>query len=135
VLIYVNYFTDTVGFDYRDLLYVAILIIFWRTKFSFIVRRRRKHVWPAILGYFLIGLFIYFAENIGSFFNAWRYSYQLGHWKLVDPGKISSWSLLVIVTIVIAVELQRVCSKRFHLVDITQPVEHVGAKSTTQEND
>jgi uncharacterized membrane protein YoaT (DUF817 family) len=128
-LIYLNYFTDTLSFDYRDFLYVAILIIFWKTKFTFVIRTRR-HIWPAVLGYFLIGLFIYLAENIGSFFGAWRYSYQLSQWKLVDPGKISSWSLLIIVTVVIAIELQRLCAQRFHLTDIT-----AAAEAVTVENE
>jgi uncharacterized membrane protein YoaT (DUF817 family) len=104
-LIYLNFFTNVRIYDYRDWLYVLIILVFWRVKFGFTARVRR-HEWPAILGFFLIGLFIYFAENIGSFFNAWRYSYQLSHWRLVDAGKISSWVLLIIVTIVIVIELQ-----------------------------
>lgn len=105
-LIYVNFFTDTRWFDFRDLLYIGIILVFWRAKFSFVVRQKR-HSWSVILAYFLIGLFIYFAENIGSFLGAWRYSYQLSHWQLVDVGKISSWVLLIIVTITIVIELQR----------------------------
>ena len=108
-LIYLNFFTDTHGLDYRNLLYVLILVLFWRTRFSFKVKKQR-YEWLAVLGFFLIGLFIYFAENIGSFFNAWRYSYQLTAWRLVDLGKISSWTLLIIITIVIVVELQRIAN-------------------------
>lgn len=108
-LIYLNFFTDTHGFDYRNLLYLLILILFWRTRFTFKVANV-IHEWLAVVGFFLIGLFIYFAENIGSFFNAWRYSYQLTAWRLVDVGKISSWTLLIIITIIIVVELQRIAN-------------------------
>ncbi|RZI49168.1 DUF817 family protein [Lactococcus kimchii] len=107
--IYLNFFTDTHGFDYRDFLYIVILILFWKTKFTFKVGGV-VHEWLAVIGFFLIGLFIYFAENIGSFFNAWRYSYQLTTWRLVDVGKISSWTLLIIITIIIVVELQRLAN-------------------------
>lgn len=119
MLIYLNFFTDTHLFDYRNLLYLAIIFIFWRSKFTFVVQRKR-HEWPVVLAYFLIGLFIYFAENIGSFLGAWQYSYQLSHWRLVDIGKLSSWVLLIIVTIIIVIELQRYFSKKLNIIDITK---------------
>ncbi|MFC4651828.1 DUF817 family protein [Lactococcus nasutitermitis] len=118
-LIYLNFFTDTFHFDYRIVLYLLIMIAFWRTKFTFVLRERR-HEMPAILSFFLIGLFIYFAENIGSYFSAWRYSYQLSHWRLVDAGKISSWSLLIIVSIILVIELQRYFSKKLTVKNIIQ---------------
>lgn len=117
VLIYLNFFTDTYHFDFRNALYLLIILVFWQTKFTFVVGAKR-HEMPAILSFFLIGLFIYFAENIGSYFSAWRYSYQLSHWKPVDLGKLSSWSLLIIVSIMIVIELQHYFSSKLNIKNI-----------------
>ncbi|KST86394.1 DUF817 domain-containing protein [Lactococcus lactis] len=84
VLIYLNFFSGTFGFDFRNIFY----------------------------------LFIYFSENIGSYFSAWTYSYQLKAWQFVDLGKISSWTLLIIVSIIIVIELQRYFSKKIKVKNI-----------------
>ena len=117
VLIYLNFFSGTFGFDFRNIFYLFILMIFWKTKFTFVLRTKRYQM-PAILSFFLIGLFIYFAENIGSYFSAWTYSYQLKAWQFVDLGKISSWTLLIIVSIIIVIELQRYFSKKIKVKNI-----------------
>lgn len=104
-------------FDFRNIFYLFILMIFWKTKFTFVLRTKRYQM-PAILSFFLIGLFIYFAENIGSYFSAWTYSYQLKAWQFVDLGKISSWTLLIIVSIIIVIELQRYFSKKIKVKNI-----------------
>ena len=118
-LIYLNFFTDIHVIDYRNLLYLAIILIFWRSRFTFVVRYRR-HEWPVVLAYFLIGLFIYFAENIGSFLGGWKYTYQIARWHFVDLGKLSSWVLLIIVSIIIVIELQHYFSKKLNIIDITE---------------
>ncbi|MDN6391289.1 MAG: DUF817 family protein, partial [Lactococcus lactis] len=61
--------------------------------------------WPHWLMSIGISVLIYFAENIGSYFSAWTYSYQLKAWQFVDLGKISSWTLLIIVSIIIVIPL------------------------------
>ncbi|MCI1071583.1 DUF817 domain-containing protein [Lactococcus lactis] len=117
ILIYLNFFSGTFGFDFRNIFYLFILMIFWKTKFTFVLRTKRYQM-PAILSFFLIGLFIYLAENIGSYFSAWTYSYQLKAWQFVDLGKISSWTLLIIVSIIIVIELQRYFSKNIEVKNI-----------------
>ena len=116
-MIYLNFFSGTFGYDFRNFLYPLILVVFWRAKFTFVLRTK-GHQMPAILSFFLIGLFIYFAENIGSYFSAWTYSYQLQGWQFVDLGKISSWTLLIIVSVIIVVELQRYFSKKLEIKNI-----------------
>jgi len=60
----------------------------------------------------LIGFFIWIAENIATFFSAWRYPNQSDTWRLVHVGKISSWLLLVIVSFLIVAALKQVKEQR-----------------------
>lgn len=64
-----------------------------------------------ILSFFLIGFFIWIAENIVTFFGAWQYPNQEHTWSLVSIGKISSWFLLVIISIIIVAQLKQVKSR------------------------
>jgi uncharacterized membrane protein YoaT (DUF817 family) len=61
---------------------------------------------PALLSFLLIGFFIWMAENIATFLGAWKYAYQHAGWKMVSWHKITSWSLLVIVSIIIVGQLK-----------------------------
>lgn len=53
---------------------------------------------PRLLGFVLVALFIWFAENIGTFANAWRYPDQSPGWDLVSINKLGSWFLLLIIS-------------------------------------
>lgn len=66
---------------------------------------------PLMLGFVLIGFFIWLAENIGTFWGVWRYPNQLGAWSVVHVGKWSSWSLLVVMTFTIVANLKHIKSK------------------------
>ncbi|MER3330177.1 MAG: DUF817 family protein, partial [Candidatus Kapaibacterium sp.] len=61
---------------------------------------------PILLSFILIGFFIWIAENLATFLNAWKYAYQHSGWEMVDFGKWSSWSLLVIVSFIIVAQLK-----------------------------
>ena len=64
------------------------------------------------LAFFLVGFFIWIAENIATFFGAWVYPYQAGQWAIVGPNKISSWMLLVIISFIIVAALKQVFPTR-----------------------
>jgi uncharacterized membrane protein YoaT (DUF817 family) len=66
---------------------------------------------PLALSFVLIGFFIWIAENIATFFGAWEYPNQTDAWSLVHLGKVSSWFLLVIVSILIVATLKQVKGK------------------------
>ena len=53
---------------------------------------------PLLLGFALVALFIWFAENIGTAMGVWLYPGQLVHWSLVPVAKLTSWFLLMIVS-------------------------------------
>lgn len=62
---------------------------------------------PMVLAFFLIGFFVWVAENIATFFGAWVYPNQAHEWAIVGPAKISSWALLVIISFIIVAALKR----------------------------
>lgn len=63
---------------------------------------------PLLLAFILIGLFIWLAENISTFWGVWQYPNQLGAWSAVHVSKCSSWSMLVVMTFAIIDHLKHV---------------------------
>ena len=56
---------------------------------------------PLLLGFALVALFIWFAENLATFSHAWLYPVQRGGWSPVGPEKLGSWLLLMIISFVL----------------------------------
>ncbi len=105
--IYFNFFTHHYIWDIRWWLILAVFILFWRTRLTFIVNRETYGM-PLNLGFFLVGFFIYLAENIATFLGAWQYPDQSAGWQLVHFSKLSSWYLLIIVSFIIVAQLKHV---------------------------
>lgn len=98
--IYVNFFAHHWTVDIRWLLFAATALLFWRTRVHF--RNWREHRWmPLLLGFFLVALFIWFAENIGTFARAWSYPGQENGWEMVGIAKLGSWYLLMLISFVL----------------------------------
>ncbi len=106
-LIYLNFFTHHFIYDFRWYLTVALIFIFARTIVEFHLNDA-KYKMPLVLSFLLIGFFIWVAENIATFFGAWQYPDQKEQWNFVSIGKISSWSLLVIISFIIVAQLKHV---------------------------
>jgi uncharacterized membrane protein YoaT (DUF817 family) len=66
---------------------------------------------PVSLSFLLIGFFLWIAENISTLLGAWKYPNQENIWHMVDISKISSWSLLVIVSFVVVANLKLIKEK------------------------
>ena len=113
VLIYANFFTHHYIGDYRWYLAACALGLYARATVIYRPLDRDRAM-PLLLGFLLIGLFIWLAENIGTFFGVWRYPNQIGAWAAVHVGKWSSWSLLVIMTFTIVANLKHV-KERVHV--------------------
>ena len=62
---------------------------------------------PLLVGWGLVALFIWFAENIGTFARAWTYPSQNGGWHMVGVEKLGSWYLLMIISFVLVSLVQR----------------------------
>ncbi|MFX3673522.1 MAG: DUF817 domain-containing protein [Paenisporosarcina sp.] len=106
-MIYLNFFTHHFLGDARWVLIGFLFFIFFRTIVTYQLNGQRYRM-PMILSFFLIGFFIWIAENITTYFGAWQYPNQQAAWSLVHIGKISSWFLLVIISIIIVAQLKRV---------------------------
>lgn len=100
VLIYVNFLTHHVLWDIRAVLAVGLLAATWGTWVHFSVDGVR-HRMPLTLGFALIGLFLWVAENIATLAQGYRYPNQHHGWDLVHVGKFGSWALLVVVSFVL----------------------------------
>jgi uncharacterized membrane protein YoaT (DUF817 family) len=100
VAIYINFFAHHYLPDIRLLLFAAMGLLFWRTKVWFRVWRADRWM-PLLLGWFLVALFIWFAENIATFSRAWIYPSQRDGWQLVHPAKLGAWYLLMYISFVL----------------------------------
>ncbi|GLQ92341.1 hypothetical protein GCM10007901_12920 [Dyella acidisoli] len=99
VAIYANFFTHHFLPDLRWLLFAAVALLFGRTWVHFRIRHAHRRM-PLLLGFLLVAVFIWFAENIGTFSAAWRYPTQHHGWRMVPMSKLGSWFLLMIISYV-----------------------------------
>ncbi len=105
-IIYINFFTHHWLPDIRILLFIAIAIIFGRTTIWFKPYKVHRKM-PMLIGFFLVALFIWFAENISTFSNAWLYPDQKSGWNFVSPAKLGAWYLLMIISFVLVSLVQK----------------------------
>ncbi|PCL92432.1 DUF817 domain-containing protein [Paenibacillus lautus] len=103
--IYANFFTHHYVWDGRWLLTALLFVVFGRTMVYFDVDGKTLRM-PLVLSFLLIGFFIWIAENISTFLGAWTYPGQERTWSLVHIGKISSWFLLVVISVIIVAQLK-----------------------------
>jgi uncharacterized membrane protein YoaT (DUF817 family) len=104
--IYVNFFAHHYVWDVRPLLFVAAALLFARTRIIFLVWKVKRWM-PLILGLFLVAVFIWFAENIGTFTRTWIYPSQKAGWSLVSLDKLGSWFLLLIISYTLVAVIKR----------------------------
>jgi uncharacterized membrane protein YoaT (DUF817 family) len=70
VLAYINFFTHHYLPDIRWALFAGIVLLYGRTIIWFKADEEHRPM-PLIMGLFLVALFIWFAENIGTYARAW----------------------------------------------------------------
>jgi uncharacterized membrane protein YoaT (DUF817 family) len=95
--VYVNFFTHHFIIDLRLPLFAAGALLFGRSwiyyRIHYVYRRM-----PLLLGLFLVALFIWLAENIGTLSKTWLYPNQMAGWSLVPVAKLGSWFLLLLIS-------------------------------------
>ena len=111
ILIYLNFFTNHFLPDLRWILALIVLLIYWRTKVEYTITTVSRKM-PVTLSFILIALFVWVAENIGTFTKAWQSPNQITSWQAVSFHKVSSWSLLVIISFLLIVYLKHVKAER-----------------------
>lgn len=100
ILAYVNFFTHHYTIDIRNGLFAFSALIFWRTWFVFTPDQTTRRM-PMLVGLLLVSLFIWFAENLGTFAAAWVYPSQRDGWHLVPIEKMGAWYLLMLLSFVL----------------------------------
>lgn len=100
IAVYVNFFAHHWLPDIRYLLFGVMVLLFVRTKVWFRVWRDYRWM-PLLVGWLLVALFIWFAENLGTLSRAWVYPDQLKSWSLVHPAKLGAWYLLMYISFVL----------------------------------
>jgi len=99
-LIYVNFFSHHYLPDARWVLLAAIVVVYGRTMMQFTVFRSRFRM-PLPLAFLLVAVFIWLAENIATWSNAWSYPDQVEGWHPVSVGKLGAWFLLMMISVVL----------------------------------
>ncbi len=95
--IYANFFAHHFTWDLRWLLFATTALLFGRCWVHFRPWRRWRRM-PMLAGFALVALFIWIAENLGTFAGAWLYPHQRGGWAPVPLTKFGAWFLLMIIS-------------------------------------
>jgi len=106
IAIYANFFLHHYLPDVRYWLIAGIAIVFRRCSVFFLIDRT-YHRMPLLLGFALIAVFIWFAENVGTYSHAWLYPSQMQGWAMVSVGKLGSWFMLTIMSYVMVTWVYR----------------------------
>lgn len=106
VAINVNFFSHHVLPDIRGLLFVVTGAVFGTVRVYFTIDR--SPLWmPLLLGFGLIAVFIWIAENVATFAVIWQYPDQIDGWQTVSLGKLGAWFLLMIISFVLVTSVHR----------------------------
>lgn len=98
--IYVNFFSHHYVLDIRWALLALTAFMFHRTIIHFKIKDEYRKM-PLLLGWFLVALFIWFAENIATYTNIWVYPSQGSEWHIVPIDKLLAWFLLMLLSFVL----------------------------------
>lgn len=106
VAIYVNFFAHHYVADLRYALFTVAGVLLFRTRVYFTVWREARWM-PLLLGLLLVTVFIFIAENVGTYTRTWLYPSQVGRWTPVGLPKFGSWFLLLIVSYTLVALIKR----------------------------
>ena len=106
ILSYANFFTHHWWPDIRLGLFAFSALVWGPAWFQFTPDRRPRSM-PMLLGFVLVAMFIWFAENLGTFAAAWVYPSQRHGWAVVPIGKMGAWYLLIMLSFVLVTIVNR----------------------------
>ena len=104
--IYLNFFTHHYVADGRLILFIASALLIGPATIHYKIWKEYRRM-PMLLAALLTALFIWFAENIGTFTAAWAYPNQRHGWQMVGLAKFGSWFLLMIVSYTLVAWINR----------------------------
>jgi len=98
--VYLNFFAHHFWWDARWVLVGAVALL-WLPTTMYARAWRRVVRMPVLAAFAGVALFIWVAENVGTWAGAWTYPDQLAGWQPVSATKLVSWFLLMIVSVVL----------------------------------
>lgn len=104
--IYVNFFAHHWLPDVRIALFVGTAMVYGPCLVWFRADEAHRPM-PLVIGFLLVAVFIWFAENLGTFARAWAYPGQEHGWQMVSLSKLGSWYLLMIISFVLVALVHR----------------------------
>ncbi|MGQ3048382.1 MAG: DUF817 domain-containing protein [Niveispirillum sp.] len=104
--IYANFFLHHYWWDLRWGLFALAALLFGRCWVYFRVWDVDRRM-PLLVGFALVALFIWFAENLGTFAGAWIYPNQKQGWTMVSFAKFGSWYLLMLISYSLVAMIRR----------------------------
>ncbi|WP_161984992.1 DUF817 family protein [Acinetobacter haemolyticus] len=104
VLSYLNFMTKFFIPDIRIGLFIWSVMIFWKTNIYFQLKQHRFNV-PMLPILLLLAFIIWVAENISTFYKIWLYPSQVDAWHMVGWGKLGSWYLLLLLSLVLVLKI------------------------------
>nr|WP_277602851.1 DUF817 family protein [Acinetobacter sp. NIPH 1852] len=104
VLSYFNFMSKFFIPDTRMGLFIWSVLIFWKTKLYFQLDQYRFKI-PMLSVLLLLAFLIWIAENISTFYKIWLYPSQVNNWHMVGWGKLGSWYLLLLLSLVLVLKI------------------------------
>lgn len=104
VLSYLNFMTKFFIPDIRNILFVWSIYIFWRSHVYLQLSHHQIKL-PLLPVLLLLAFIIWIAENISTFYQIWLYPSQLEQWHMVGWGKLGSWYLLLLLSLVLVMKI------------------------------
>jgi uncharacterized membrane protein YoaT (DUF817 family) len=104
--IYLNFFGHHYGPDFRWALVFGTVLLYGRCFVHYRVWRW-EHRMPLVLGFALVALFIFLAENVATLAGIWYYPDQKAAWRPVSIQKYPAWFLLMILSFVLVTLIHR----------------------------
>ncbi|MFU8893133.1 MAG: DUF817 domain-containing protein [Luteolibacter sp.] len=113
VLAYFNFFSHHYMLDIRWILIVVGGIAFARCHIHFTPKYCELRM-NLLLGFVLVAMFIWIAENLGTLARAWQYPNQRDGWQMVHHSKFTAWYLLMQLSFILIVALRRLEARLTH---------------------
>ncbi len=100
LLAYINFFTHHFIMDMRWLLLTVSIYLFYNTVLTIHLSQKNYRILflPILLG---LALIVWIAENVATFSHIWLYPSQVAQWHWVGLGKVTSWYLLLLLSLVL----------------------------------